>query len=183
MKLSSKLVQKLASDYDSTELSDLEIRLFQEVSPTVRERGHLVRDEFFDICYWKSERPKYLVRTNSDSDIQEISKIAFAVSERFRSGILSLLHGVLVPTASAILTVWNQDAHTVYDRRVRDALLTLEHPRLDPASIKAARSSYHEYLLLVRTISTDLKVSLRELDKAFWIWDKISKQYTTTPIN
>jgi hypothetical protein len=172
--LDQGLVNEMVSFYNLKEETDLERKLLRETSPRLQERGHLEPFEFFEICEWKSTRTKTLVRRNAPERIKEVSRIAFSCSEDLRPSILCLLDGVRIPTASAILSIWDPERFTVYDIRVCDALPTLEHPLLTAATISDAVRSYQAYLVLARGLATSLGISLRDLDKTLWTWDKLS---------
>ena len=172
IELTSLLVEQLALDYNNSEMGVIEEALFAITSPEVAARGFLNYDEFLKICEWKTVRTKSLVRKNSQEIVNEISKIAFSCSETLRVKILTILQGVAIPTASAILTIWNSNLFTVYDYRVLSALEKLEHTVLTKATITGCHLDYYNYLDVARFIASDLKVSLRDLDKCLWMFDK-----------
>ena len=170
--LSAQLVEKLSAQYDSSEMSETERTLLSVTSPNIAGRGFLLYEEFLKICEWKSVRTKPLVRLNSEAAVLELSKIAFSCSEPLRIQILTILKGVSVPTASAILTIWRPDQFTVYDFRVLSALNKLKHPILDKEAVSGAQDSYYQYLDTAKLLAHDLNVSLRNLDKCLWMFDK-----------
>ena len=90
-----------------------------------------------------------------------------------RVPLLCILNGVRVPTASAILTVWQPNEYTIYDVRVCDAMLSLSHKLLTDQVVEDARKSYSKYLDVARKMAIELQVSLRDLDKTLWTWDKV----------
>jgi hypothetical protein len=180
-KLDRGLVNEMVSFYNLTEETDLERKLLRETSPRVRERGYLEPFEFFEICEWKSTRTKTLVRRNTPDQVTEVSRIAFSCSEDLSPSVLCLLVGVRIPTASAILSIWDPRRFTVYDVRVCDALPTLDHALLTVDSISKAISSYRVYVELTRAVAKSLGISLRDLDKTLWTWDKLGSLGLTQP--
>lgn len=172
IQLTSNLVEQLALEYNNSEMGEIEQGLFSITSPEVAARGFLNYDEFLNICEWKTVRTKSLVRKNSQEIVNEISKIAFSCSETLRVKILTILQGVAIPTASAILTIWNSNLFTVYDYRVLSALEKLEHTVLTKTIITGCHLDYYNYLDVARFLASDLKVSLRDLDKCLWMFDK-----------
>lgn len=171
--LNLSLVNEMTLFYELHEETTLEKRLFSEVSKVIYERGFMNPHEFFEICEWKSTRTKSLVRRNSSERIAEVSRIAFSCSDDLRASVLCLLDGVRIPTASAILSVWNPSKYTVFDVRVCDALPALRHRLLTEDSVRVSTQSYLEYLKLARALAIDLEISLRDLDKTLWTWDKL----------
>ena len=166
------LVAEMTAQYNATEESSLERFIFGELSQKVGRNGEVDSEDFFKICEWKSTRTKSLVRTNPREHIQEVTRLAFSSSDSLRVPLLCILNGVRVPTASAILTVWRPSEYTVYDVRVCDAMLSLSHRLLTVDVIEAARKSYSKYLVVARQIAIELNISLRDLDKTLWTWDK-----------
>lgn len=158
--------------YDEREESNLERRLFQQVSSGLQHRGFYEIEEFHDVCDWKTTRTRSLVRSNTAEDVEEISRIAFTSSEHLMVPILSILRGVSTSTASALLAVWRPDLYTIIDVRVLSALRFLSHPQIDGADLRALDKSYGAYVSLMRAISTSLGTDLRSLDKALWTYDK-----------
>ena len=172
-KIDLALVHKMTALYNETEETALERSIFSELSNKVRSSGELEPDDFFKICEWKSTRTKTLVRTNPHEHIRDVTRLAFSSRESLRVPLLCILNGVRVPTASAILTVWQPNEYTVYDVRVCDAMLSLSHKLLTDQVVEDARKSYSKYLDVARKIAIELQVSLRDLDKTLWMWDKV----------
>ena len=170
--LTQSLVLELVAEYNSKELTTLESYLFEKLSPKIAEQGFINQEQFLKICEWKTTRTKTLTRQNLEEDIIEISTQAFSCSNHLRVKFLTLLQGVAVPTASAILSVWSPSSFTVYDFRVLSAIGKLEHKLLTFTPHEAEKINYLPYLNLAKAISDDLGVSLRDLDKCFWIFDK-----------
>jgi len=165
-------VQSFSEIYDEREETHLERRLFGQVSAELQHRGFYEIGEFHDVCDWKTTRTRSLVRSNSREDVEEISRIAFSSSEHLKVPILSILRGVNMPTASALLTVWRPDLYTIIDVRVLSALRFLSHPEIDGANFDGIAKSYSAYVSLMRAISSSLGTDLRSLDKAMWTYDK-----------
>lgn len=161
-------VTALADDY-VRQMQPLEVRLLEEVHPVVAERGHLTRDELIDIASWKSRRTSSLIARNTEADVVDITRTAFAAPDRLRHRVLTLLHGVQVPMASAVLTVWQPDRYTVIDRR---AVASLR--RLGLWTDHDHWPSYPTYCDLCVDEAARLGVDLRTLDRALWESDRRS---------
>jgi hypothetical protein len=96
-----------------------EERVVNEIGPLVRERQHLTRTEFLEICRWKSKRPSPLYEKNGEEDVRDISHIAFTSSnERLRIGTLILLDGVSWSVAAALLHICHREPYPMFDVRV-----------------------------------------------------------------
>jgi hypothetical protein len=151
-----------------------EYRLLAEVGPRLREQGHYTREDLAAVGDWKSVRIRSRLGSNSDEDIRDITAMAFTAPERFQHLILTLLRGVQVRTASALLTIWDPDRHTVMDVRAIHALHSL-------GAIETTEMSYPEYLNVCRGIAGRLDVDLRTLDRALWRWDRDGRP-TAVPV-
>ena len=174
-KLDRAFVLEYSERYNKNEESKLERNLFSCVGPAVQRRGEYRKDEFLQVCAWKTSRTKSLVNSNSENLIEELTRIAFSCSEELRTSILKILRGVSTPTASALLTVWRPDLYTIVDYRVLSSLKQLSHSDLVKVSHESLSHSYVVYLTLMRKISIDLSCNLRSLDKALWMFDKTHK--------
>lgn len=141
-----------------------EVRLLGEVGPVVVARGHYEPDEFVAVARWKTPRTGPRIAANSDADIREITAVAFHAPERLQHRMLTVLDGVGIPTATALLTIAFPQQHTVLDYRVTESLAHLGE--------WAGTGGYVEYLGACRSLARRLKVDLRTLDRALWQWSK-----------
>lgn len=127
-----------------------------------RARGHYDRDEFVLICAWKTERSRSLVAGNSETAIELASGRALRVKdEAKRMEALTVLDGVGVPTASALLFFAFPTEYPILDVR---ALESLGHK----ARTVYPTDYWVEYLLACRRIADEAGVPIRTLDKALW---------------
>lgn len=145
-------------------MGSTEPKLLDEVGPTAAARGHYEPDEFAEVARWKTPRSRPGILANSDIDICQITAMAFTASEPVQHRALTLLKGVGVPTATALLAVAFPDRHTIIDVRSTESLR-----RLDEWD---GRGGYLTYLDVCRGIATRLEVNLRALDRALWQWSK-----------
>lgn len=107
-------------------MGSTEPRLLDEVGPTAAARGHYEPEELTAVARWKTPRSGPGIAANSGSDIRQITAIAFAAPEPLRHRALTLLSGVGVPTATALLAVAFPDRHTIIDVRSTESLRRLE---------------------------------------------------------
>ena len=114
---------------------------------------------------WKSPRAKRSLESNSDDMIHDITATAFTAPLPIQHRILTLLSGVEVPMASALLMVWQPEEHTVIDVRAVASLVALgEIP--DPAPKKYP--PYMGYLAVCKAIAQRVGCDLRRLDRALY---------------
>jgi len=153
-----------------------EQELFRRVGPQVAKRGYYLKSELAMVGDWKSPRIRGRLAGNSDEDVRDISRLALAAPERLQHRILGLLHGVKDPVASALLAVWAADRHTVIDFRAIQALEELHRmgaiKQEVPPHSSGGLPDYIQYLVCCRSIASDCRVGLRDLDRALWKWSK-----------
>lgn len=153
-----------------------EQELLIRVGPQVAKRGYYQKAEMAMVGDWKSPRIRSRLTRNPDEDVRDISRLALAAPERLQHRILSLLHGVRDPVASALLTVWAPDRHTVIDFRAVQALDKLQsigalRQEVPPHST-GGLPDYTQYLECCRSVARQCGVGLRDLDRALWKWSK-----------
>jgi hypothetical protein len=129
-------------------------------------RGHMTRDDLIEVARWKWKggATRKLVSGNTEEEVAEITSASFSASaERLRIGALLSLQGVRWPMASVIL-------HFACPGR---------YPILDVRAMAAAGRSTHytfsrwmEYVAACRTAAARHGVTMRELDRALWAFDK-----------
>lgn len=172
--LDRAFVERWSALYEAEEmpkLDGLESRLLDEVSPQVQQRGCFSKMELLDVGRWKNPTNRNqanLVR-NDEAAVRDVTSLAFQAPLHLRHRVLSLLHGVGTPVASALLTVWRPDLHTVIDYRAVDALHILGRLAEDfPAEEYEER--YPDFLVTCLEVAEDLGVQPRSLDRALWMW-------------
>lgn len=157
----SKLVSLVAQNTDTGHL-----RLQNQIGPASRKRGYLKRDEFLELCAWKSRRTKPLCASNAASYIEEVTAIALAAtSEQVRIQVPTLLHGVNWPTASVILHFCSKDRYPILDFRALWSLSIDKPPRY-------TFDFWWEYTEFCRALAVTHSLTMRELDMALWEYSK-----------
>ena len=135
------------------------------------EPKFLDKDHFIKIGEWKTRRPKKYFEANDETLVKEATQLAYNVSnERLKLHILTVLKDVQVAIASTILYFLQPDEFPIFDVRARKSLKKAGrwNRHADDAGVEA----WLEYTNIMRCISRKLGVSLRELDKALWAYDK-----------
>lgn len=130
---------------------------------SARGRGWYSRSEFLTVTLWKTKRSKTRTAKNSELAVQDATRLALRTSdERLRIGVLTLLQGVDVPTASVLLHLSHRDPYPILDFR---ALWSLGVER--PPSYYSFRF-WQAYTARCRELAAEAGVSMRTLDRASW---------------
>ena len=133
--------------------------------------GEYTRVNLLKIIKWKNGRGVSHLKRNSDDEIADALNLAVAAkTDRAAAAVLTALHGVQVPVASAILTTIDPERFTIIDFRALEAL-----------GVKKSNITidfYLSYLKQCRKLARINKVPLRELDRALWQWSKEKSKNT-----
>ncbi len=117
-KLPFKRLQKLIGRHLSTKEDAPTLIVIDELS-SAKKRGYLTKPELVKVCRWKSARAIKHIRRNRAETIQNVTRAAFRTrSEGKKIALLTSLHGVSVPMASALLMLTNPSRYGVIDIRV-----------------------------------------------------------------
>jgi hypothetical protein len=131
----------------------------------VKTDRELSRGEFLDICYWKSARSMRHCKRNSARAIQRTSRGVFKTrSEERKIALLTSLHGVSVPTASAILTLTNPKRYGVIDIRVWQLLYSLGSVTENARGQGFTANHWFQYLQILRHHARRMKVPVRLIE-------------------
>ena len=116
----------LSYGYDKPELENI---ITDILVPDVKEKGFLSKEQFLKVCLWKTERSKSRCEKNDEQLIKDITTIALNhPNERLRIESLTLLDGVLWPTASVFLHFFHKDKDPILDFRALWSLGVEEPP-------------------------------------------------------
>ena len=128
----------------------------------VRRDKNLTRREFLEICSWKSPRGIRHCQRNPAKTVKSVIRQALSSrSEKKRLELLTSLHGVSVPTASAILTLTNPRRYGVLDIRVWQILFRLGSVNHKRGGQGFRFHDWEEYLKILRRQAKRLGVSVR----------------------
>jgi hypothetical protein len=132
-----------------------------------QERGYFTKDDFQDTCRWKTSRSQSRVRANPAKFIEEATRIALSTAlEEIRIGVLTLLHGVLMPTASVVLHFAHEDPYPIIDFRALWSLGINDRPQFYTFDY------WWEYTEFCRELAEKRRVSMRDLDRSLWQYSK-----------
>jgi hypothetical protein len=147
-------------------------RRYLTAGAAARARGHYTREEFIDVCAWKTARSRPKVASNTEAAVIEATRRALAAAdEETRMSALLRLAGVGAPTASTLLYFAFPDDYPILDVRAVESL------GVKPRS-QYPVSFWLEYLCACRELARRYEVSIRTLDKALW---QHSKERARTP--
>lgn len=129
------------------------------------QRGYMLPEDLDHVAGWKWRGP--IVRMhcwlNSEKAVREASTIAFQrnSSEEGRINALRSLHGVGYPMASVILHFAFPDSYPILDRRAMNAV---------GESTNYSFKKWMDYVKCCRSVAKKCGVTLRDLDKALWVY-------------
>ena len=167
-----KSLKELLDNEPIVEEDPKTLKLINRLSRVLESR-ELSRGEFLDICYWKSVRSIRRCERNSATRIETISQKVFTTtSEKRRLELLTFLHGVNVPTASAILTITNPKDYGVIDIRVWQLLYALGSVKTNPSGMGFSFSHWYKYLQILRYHAKRLGVQARLVELTMFSFHK-----------
>jgi len=135
-----------------------------------RRRGWFSRAEFLTMCRWKSPRAIGRCRRNSAAAVRRASRAVLATrSERARVTLLTELHGVSVPTASAILTLLDPRRYGVLDIRAWQLLFELASVGRNPTGRGFTVGDWLDYLDELRRHARRLRTSARAVEYTLFL--------------
>ncbi len=139
----------------------------------VKERGYLTKEEFVNICMWKSPRPKKLYLNNPEEEIISVTKQVLSTdSEILKIKLLKNLKGIEIPTASAILTILDPDNYGVIDIRAWKLLYKYRVVRGNPEGNNFSLENWEEYLEKIRKFAKELNVPVRDVEITLFYYHK-----------
>lgn len=170
MRITKKWIMELSEEFDKSNPrgKDKEENLFLALHETGCPPTFITKEILIKIVDWKSPRVKGRIRNNTNDYVRRATEASLAsANEKMRLEILTLLEGVNIRMASAILMFCFPGKYTVMDWRAWESLKKL---RLVNGELKETYECYKEYNDVCSKISKRFKVSLRLLDKALWYW-------------
>lgn len=137
------------------------------------QRGpkHLDKGHFVRLAIWNAprQRPAYL--RNDSRLIRQATRLAYEASdERLKVHILTALDGVSVTVAATILHFFHPRRFPIFDVRARTTLKKAGLWRRSTGD--ATLPAWQEYVHVMRRLARRFRVSLRDLDKALYAYDR-----------
>jgi hypothetical protein len=161
-------VEALVRDHLVDRENEKAATLIERIRPA-RRRGYLTRDEFLDVCAWKSARTIGRARANSAHRIRRTTTAVLAThDERERLDALVALQGVGVPTASAILTMLDPRRYGVIDIRVWQLLHALGAVTGNAAGVHLQSDHWLQFLRVLRDLSAHTGLAARTVERSLF---------------
>ena len=141
-------------------------RIVEQIGPRAKARGYYMRDEFLELCSWKTQRSRSRVARNSAGEVEEVTRLALSArSEALRIWAPMALEGVSWATSSVLLHFAHRDPYPILDYRALEALgvtgvatYTIEF--------------WNGYVEICRGLSRTTGLDMRTVDRALWQWSK-----------
>ncbi len=165
-----EIIQKILKCPDLNEPKTLQ--MFNEIG-NIKKQGFITRDQGIMILKWKSPRPLQRYQSNSEKDFREISRLAFNTrNEKLKMHILTALNGINIPSASAILMVYNPKRYPVIDIRVWTQLYKAGLVRTNSKGRGFSLDEWETYLEIISIIAGKTGLTPRQVDKRLYDIDK-----------
>lgn len=134
-----------------------------DIGADAQRRGWFTRAEFLEVAEWKTDRSRSRCRLNSEQAVRDATHLALATrDERLRLGVLTLLQGVGMPTASVLLHLAHRDRYPIIELR---ALWSLG---VDVPPSYYSFEYWMAYTAACRRLASEAGVDMRTLDRALW---------------
>lgn len=128
----------------------------------VQQQRYLSRDQLHLLARWKSARSAPRVLKNSPAYVEDVTGFALSASdERARIEALTILDGVLWPTASVVLHLFHAEPYPIIDIR---ALWSVG----EKVPAQYTFGFWTRYVDYCRNVAQSQGVSMRVLDRALW---------------
>lgn len=178
----------MGKEYSSIEMLLRSELLRDEHGPTkdlirtlrnVKRRGYFTKDQFLQMCRWKSPRPLKHYKSNREDHIRSISKKVFSTHlEKKRIELLTNLNGVSIPVASAILMLTNPRKYGVIDIRVWQLLYSYGSVRTKPNGRNFSVTDWYTYLMKIRYFLRKLDATARQIERTLFECHKAMQEGT-----
>jgi hypothetical protein len=138
-----------------------------------KKRGYLTKNEFMELCRWKTPRAKQKCEHNPENLIHEATGIALsAYREEIRIGALMILDGVSWPTASVILHFWHNEPYPILDFRALWSVGVDEPPNY-------TFDFWWRYAEFCRELAKESNANMRIVDQSLWQFSSENQRAAT----
>ena len=143
-----------------------ETELLALLKPRINDRGYMTKEELAEVAYWKAPRSARHVKRNAEEYVVEVTRFAFGTAcERARIQSLTMLDGVLWPTASVILHLFHREPYQILDFRALWSV-SLDIPA------QYSFGYWWPYVQFCRELAESTGMDMRTLDRALWQYSK-----------
>lgn len=174
MEITREWILQRAAEYDEAHPEEKEKE--QELLGSIKKLGsplqYIGKDILLKIADWKAPRIKGYIEKNNPktnpSYVEEVTRVSFSASnEKLKLEILTLLEGVNIRMATAILQFCFPEEYVVMDWHAWNSLKAAGKIK---GEIEDTYECYKQYNDLCHEISKQFGVPSRVLDKALWQW-------------
>jgi len=168
MRIDKRLILKYCERYDLESKGTPDELMEKELAEWFNEHKYLDRNHLIELGRWKSPRAlkQYKDKINSDERVKEITSFSLSSKDEYvRIVCPQILKGVSWGVASVILHFAYPDDYTILDFRAVWSL-GWEEPK------QYSFDYWMDYINLVRKVTEECGVTLRQLDKALWQYSK-----------
>lgn len=152
--------------YDETEEKAIRNWLSKQGDPKYLNKEYFVR-----LGRWKTKRQTSNYEANDENTIIQMTRCAYQANDALvKLSILKTLKGVGVAVAGTILHYLHPDRFPIFDYHARTALKKANLWNRDVGDDRA--QAWLEYTDTMNELAERLGVSLRDLDKALFAYDK-----------
>jgi thermostable 8-oxoguanine DNA glycosylase len=141
---------------------------------TIPEPKYLNKEMFVCLCCWKSARPRKHYEANTEETIEKVTSQAYQMRNALDKLKLldAKLKGVGVAVAACILHYLQPDEYPIFDYHATNTLREAGLWTREKGGASSGNKAWLDYVGLMRNLSRELSVTLRELDKALFAYDK-----------
>ena len=152
--------------YDETEEKAIRSWLSIQTGPK-----YLNKECFVRLGRWKTKRQTSNYQLNDENTIIQVTRCAYQANDALiKLSILKTLRGVGVAVAGTILHYLHPDRFPIFDYHAR---ATLKRANLWSRDVNDdSDQAWLEYIKTMNELAKRLGVSLRDLDKALFAYDK-----------
>lgn len=148
------------------------LKLFQEFE-SLNKQDFLTKEQLLKILNWKSPRPLNYYKANTESEIEEITKLAFSTeNDLLKIHILTALKGVSFPAASAILMFYDPNKYPVLDIRVWRQLYFGKLVDTNERGQNFSLNDCGKYFKVIRMLAGELNITARQVEKRLFDYDR-----------
>ncbi len=176
LELTRQFVQGFSAKYDrwTSPKDRLEEEAIRGWLNSLPEPKHLNWRYFVRLGCWKTPRQRRAYESNDSGLVEEATRVAYESSnEMLKLYALMALRGVSVAVAACILHFLHPDRFPIFDYHVRGALKDAGEWELDETD--GSEKAWEAFLPVMRRLASNLDVSMRNLDKALFAYDKVQK--------
>jgi len=169
----NKYSEIFRGSYDETEEKAIRSWLSRQGEPK-----HLNKEYFVRLGRWKTKRQTSNYEANDENTIIQVTRFAYQASDPLlKLSVLKTLRGVGVAVAGTILHYLHPDRFPIFDYHAR---ATLRRASLWSRDVNDdSDQAWLEYTNIMNELAKRLGVSLRDLDKALFAYDKYGPQELT----